>query len=187
MIGTVIAFAGMANKIPVSEGWLECDGRFLPRTGAYAALFDAIGILYGEGDGITTFNIPDFRGYFLRGVTGNSNVDRGLLHRIASAHGTPNEAGSYQGPATAAPMNQFQTTLIPDHQHGDPTWNGKPGQFELATQNSAGSCRGPGGFDYGPQSAPTTAAGGHSHMIIAGGDEETRPVNKYVHWLIKAQ
>ena len=34
---------------------------------AYPALFAAIGVTYGSGDGSTTFNLPDFRGRFLRG------------------------------------------------------------------------------------------------------------------------
>lgn len=35
-------------------------------------MFEAIGTTWGAGDGSTTFNIPDLRGYFLRGVGGNS-------------------------------------------------------------------------------------------------------------------
>lgn len=39
-------------------GWLPCDGREVSRT-EYAALFAAIGTLWGDGDGSTTFNVPD--------------------------------------------------------------------------------------------------------------------------------
>jgi microcystin-dependent protein len=190
MIGMVMAFAGSYDKIPTSDGtsdgWLPCDGRTLQRTGVYATLFNIIGTLHGAGDGATTFNIPDFRGYFLRGVTSTSSVDKGLANRIPSPGSSANEAGSLQYSATALPRSSFQASTVSDHSHGDPTWNGQPGPFELAAQNSAGSCRGPGGYDYGAQSAPTTPAGGHSHSIIGGGDEETRPINRYVHWIIKA-
>ena len=186
MIGMVIAFTGGHDKIPTSDGWMVCDGRALPRTGTYAQLFSIIGTLHGVGDGVNTFNIPDLRGYFLRGVTGPSGVDKGISKRVPQPGGSTNEAGSLQYSATALPGARFHTSNIGDHTHGDPTWNGQPGPFELATQNSAGSCRGPGGCDYGAQSAPTTAAGGHVHDIVGGGDEETRPINKYVHWLIKA-
>ncbi|UNF39640.1 phage tail protein [Bartonella krasnovii] len=55
------------------EGWLPCDGgAYLRRT--YRALFDAIGTVWGEGDGVSTFNVPDFRGMFLRGL----DYERGL-------------------------------------------------------------------------------------------------------------
>lgn len=43
--------------------WLFCDGRELSRAD-YPELFEAIGTTYGEGNGTTTFNIPDRRGYF---------------------------------------------------------------------------------------------------------------------------
>jgi microcystin-dependent protein len=42
-------------------GWLLCDGATVGRT-TYKALFAAIGVLYGAGDGSTTFALPDFRG-----------------------------------------------------------------------------------------------------------------------------
>ena len=180
-LGMVVAFAGSEDKIPLGDGWLPCDGRALPRAGQYAPLFAVVGTLHGVGDGVNTFNIPDLRGYFLRGVTGSSQVDKGLAERIAVAGGSVNEAGSMQHAATALPRTSFRTSYVGDHVHGDPTWNGGPGPYELATLY-----RGPGGYDYGPQSAPTTPAGGHDHNVVAGGDVETRPENKYVHWLIKA-
>lgn len=43
------------------EGWLVCDGSLVSRT-VFASLFSAIGTRYGEGDGSTTFQLPDTRG-----------------------------------------------------------------------------------------------------------------------------
>lgn len=60
--GAVLSFA--MNTAPT--GWLECDGAAIDRTN-YATLFTAIGTTFGEGDGSTTFNIPDLRGVFVRG------------------------------------------------------------------------------------------------------------------------
>lgn len=42
-------------------GFLLCDGSAVSRA-VYANLFAAIGINFGPGDGVTTFNLPDFRG-----------------------------------------------------------------------------------------------------------------------------
>lgn len=53
----------------VPEGWFLCDGSAISRT-AYAGLFAAIGTTWGPGDGVTTFNIPDFRGRTLIGAGG---------------------------------------------------------------------------------------------------------------------
>lgn len=50
------------------DGYLLCDGREISRT-EYAALFHVIGIKFGVGDGINTFNIPDFRGRVPEGAT----------------------------------------------------------------------------------------------------------------------
>ncbi len=53
-------------------GWKVCDGSAISRT-AYAALFAAIGTTWGAGDGSTTFNLPDLRGYYLRGFGTNGD------------------------------------------------------------------------------------------------------------------
>ena len=80
-VGTVIAFAGTT----VPNGWLLCDGSAVDRT-AYSRLFSAIGTAHGNGNGSSTFHIPDYRGQFLRGhmstisVTGSGTV--------ASSNGT---------------------------------------------------------------------------------------------------
>lgn len=55
--GTIVDFAG--PDLPSS--WLNCDGAAVNRI-TYAALFAAIGVTWGVGDGATTFNVPDLRG-----------------------------------------------------------------------------------------------------------------------------
>ena len=52
-------------------GYLFCRGQVVSRT-TYAGLFAVIGTTYGEGDGSTTFKIPDLQGAFIRGLGGNS-------------------------------------------------------------------------------------------------------------------
>jgi hypothetical protein len=59
----------MSQTVP--NGWLHCNGAEISRT-AYADLFASIGTIGGAGDGSTTFNVPDMRGYFPRGYGGNS-------------------------------------------------------------------------------------------------------------------
>ena len=44
-----------------SEGWLLCDGRPVSRQ-LFSQLFAAIQTTFGEGDGTTTFNLPDLQG-----------------------------------------------------------------------------------------------------------------------------
>jgi hypothetical protein len=59
--GAVMAFA--MNTAPT--GWLAADGSSISTGGVNAALFAAIGYTYGGSGG--SFNLPDLRGYFVRG------------------------------------------------------------------------------------------------------------------------
>ncbi|WP_083868420.1 phage tail protein [Bartonella queenslandensis] len=70
--GFIGAFAMQA----LPSGWLLCDGGAYSRS-VYNDLFAAIGTTWGSGDGFRTFNIPDFRGMFLRGFDGGRNIDIG--------------------------------------------------------------------------------------------------------------
>lgn len=56
------------------DGFVRCNGALLSRA-RYAALFEVIGTTYGVGDGVTTFQLPDFRGEFIRCLDDGRNVD----------------------------------------------------------------------------------------------------------------
>lgn len=56
-IGTMVPYG--KNKAPTN--WLICDGSEISRT-TYVDLFNIIGTSYGEGDGSTTFNLPNKKG-----------------------------------------------------------------------------------------------------------------------------
>ena len=68
--GAVCAFA-MSHP---PAGWLKCNGAAVSRT-AYADLFSIIGTHYGAGDGHSTFNLPDLRGEFIRGIDEGRGAD----------------------------------------------------------------------------------------------------------------
>ena len=55
--GAILQFAGLSAP----EGYLLCQGQAVSRAG-YARLYAVIGVIYGAGDGSTTFNLPDYRG-----------------------------------------------------------------------------------------------------------------------------
>lgn len=57
IIGEIKIWAGASAP---SASWKFCNGAELSRT-EYAELFSVIGVTYGGGDGITTFNLPDMR------------------------------------------------------------------------------------------------------------------------------
>ena len=65
--GIVLTFGGST----VPEGFLLCNGSAISRS-TYAQLFEAIGTIYGAGDGSTTFNLPDLRDRFIEGAGSNA-------------------------------------------------------------------------------------------------------------------
>lgn len=53
-----------------------CNGTAISRT-TFSALFSVIGTTFGVGDGSTTFNLPDYRGAFLRSLDDGKGYDTG--------------------------------------------------------------------------------------------------------------
>lgn len=72
--GSFVWFCGTGAP----PGYLVCNGQAVYRLG-YPALFAAIGVTYGAGDGKTTFNIPDTRGYFVRSLDQSKGIDPGRV------------------------------------------------------------------------------------------------------------
>ena len=69
--------------------WFLCNGQAISRT-QYPILFSIIGTGFGAGDGTTTFNLPDYRGKFLRGFGGDSASNI----YTTQAEGLPNITGN---------------------------------------------------------------------------------------------
>lgn len=94
--GMVQAYAG--NTLP--NGWLLCDGSAVSRTD-YSDLFAAIGMVYGEGDGSTTFNLPNLTDKFIEGdVTAGNYKNAGLPNIVGEIYvsryaSTPTGSGSF--------------------------------------------------------------------------------------------
>ncbi len=177
-IGTVVAYGGkMDQDAWHAAGWLYCDGNAISRTD-YNDLFAVIKILHGQGDGETTFNLPDYRGRFLRGMSDGTNRDPDAASRVApNPGGSIGDAiGSIQPQALAAPIIPFTTTTDGEHLHSvdhvpnDNDWYAIAGS-SMAQWNGTAS---------------THAGGQHPHSIKdIGGDKESRPLNAYVVYLIK--
>ncbi len=148
--GVLVAYGGSTAP----NGWLLADGSAVSRAN-YAGLFVAIGIAYGPGDGVSTFNVPDLRQRFplgkavagtgaVLGATGGT-VD----HNSAHAHDVP---GHRHGLGTLA------TSSGGDHNH-------KPGQGDSFLVNGAGvgtTALGGNGFSL---NGLTSNSGAHTHAF----------------------
>ena len=105
-VGLIMGFGGAT----VPSGWLLCDGRAISRT-AYAALFLAIGTLWGAGDGSTTFNIPDGRGRSLLGkaTAGTGSTLGGTFGALDHTHAGPSHTHGVSAVTVGTPS---ATTVV---------------------------------------------------------------------------
>ncbi|QSY98662.1 tail fiber protein (plasmid) [Rhizobium bangladeshense] len=159
--GQVVSFA--QGSAPV--GYLKCNGAAVSRT-SYAGLFAAIGTTYGVGDGSTTFNLPDLRGEFIRGLDDGRGVDTGRA--LGSAQAQSIQSHTHTGTADAAGNHSHSLTgSYEDNQDAGP-------YVGTASQNSWGTFS-------------TSTAGAHTHnlSIAATGGTETRGRNVALLFCIK--
>lgn len=79
LLGILVAPVGsliMHAAATAPTGYLKANGAAVSRS-TYSALFSVISTTYGAGDGSTTFNLPDFRGYHPRAWDDGRGVDTG--------------------------------------------------------------------------------------------------------------
>lgn len=81
--GTIITWS--ANDAP--DGYLICNGAAISRT-TYARLFNVIGTTWGEGDGNTTFNVPNFVDRIPQGSGSRGTVGAYLAESLPNVKGT---------------------------------------------------------------------------------------------------
>ena len=162
--GLIIPWAG--PKLSIPAGFLYCNGAVISRS-TYSQLFDAISTSWGNGNGTSTFNIPDSRGQFLRGASDGTGLDPNADTRTGKPGGnTGDNVGSYQ-------TDEFKT-----HQH----------VFGADDQVSPqGGYTNIGSFGYDATSA---GSGGGVHLrtkndTTNSGGTETRPKNANVYYIIK--
>jgi microcystin-dependent protein len=182
-------------------GWLLCNGSAVSRT-VYPALFAAIGVAYGAGDGSTTFGLPDLRG---RAPVG-SGQGAGLTNRALGAKGGEEIHALVIGEVPSHNHTGQTTNDLTDHTHGDaghshgmsnPPVN--PGAAGWGSINFAAGSAGkaPSNNNYAGGGESVTAVanaqiGGasnrHTHGITAqggGGGHNTMPPFAVVNYLIK--
>ena len=129
---------------------LHSDGSAVSRA-TYAALFAKIGVIHGQGDGATTFNLPDWRGRFPRGWDDGAGVDPDSGSRVTDATGgdAGDNVGSVQDDALESHLHNVVVSLGGSGTPGTvyPDTTGVEGDDSILTDNTGGN--------------------------------ETRPVNKY--------
>jgi len=157
--GIILAVAA-STAIPVDS--LLCDGSAVVRADQLA-LFNAIGVTWGAGDGTTTFNIPDLRDRSLYG--------QGSRISVAATDGVA--SGSRGGPDHQHSIATQTTSAAGAHSHGGSVGGGGhehnyDGHGNVSIQQgTAGSYATVA--DYIQYGKSTTGGGGHSHSIPSDG------------------
>ena len=81
-IGDIIPHIGTTAP----PGTLVCDGSEVSRE-VYHELFEEIGALVGQGDGSTTFNLPDLRGRWMMGADAEHDVGSDIAEGLPDIEG----------------------------------------------------------------------------------------------------
>ncbi len=174
-VGSVVACALLSDPI----GWFICDGRAVSRQ-YYPDLFAAIGDTYGAGDGVLTFNIPDYRGAFLRGAGTHAAPYGDYVGNDVG--NTPQEHAMQTHSHTITDVSHNH--ILPDYRYDDNNaGNTSIVTHESSQQNVVTSSAYTG--------ITTTNEGVHgagnnsSNKFVRYDPKETRPFNYGINWIIR--
>ena len=144
------------------KNWLLCDGREVERE-EYNELFEAIGTAFGEGNKVTTFNLPDCRGVVVRGLDNGRGLDTNRTLGSYQQDGAPNISGKFAGGAA-----EYSSSLT--------------GAFS----SSATTGKYDGGLDAGKNFSIVNFSANKSNSIY-GRSSEIRMKNIALNYFIKAK
>lgn len=178
-VGSIIAFPGevlgssdSSDDYPKHTTYLQhydwrvCDGSEM-MISEYPELYAVIGTLYTSSSDTDTFKLPDFRGQFLRAVDPTGDVDKDRKKRTAPA----GEQDGYYG------VGSTQDFALQQHKHTLTqteltVLNGDNATYELWEAS--------GDDDTGDVDTQNDTS-------VKVSDNETRPTNISVYWLIKCK
>ncbi len=152
--GTVIAYSGGA----IPTGYLLADGSAVSRT-TYSDLFATIGTMYGNGDGSTTFNLPNYSGQFLRGTDNGQGVDLDATSRQDRGDGVTGDAvGTKQQEAISSHVHTVNPPATNTNSAGNHAHTVNP---PATATNAAGNHQ----HSVNPPATNTNTTGNHTHSV----------------------
>ena len=181
LTGVVAVPTGAIMAWPVESaptGFILCHGQAISRS-TYSDLYGLIGVMYGAGDGSSNFNLPDYRGQFLRGRANGSTNDPDRASRTNRGDGNGGDN-----------VGTKQDYGILQHSHGNNSGgnsnygynsnNNNTGEFSKSGHGYSSTQSSSGGII--TSSWGTNQANVNGHLT----NNEIRPINIYVNWIIKS-
>lgn len=173
-IGSIIAYTVSTSPL----GWLICDGTAVNRN-TYAALFNIIGTTFGSGDNANTFNLPNYKGAFLRGTGTNGNYSGPNLN-TSQYHATQTHSHTATSMVNDPGHAHTQYTINDDFNNSGSSYAGTTPSFPKS--DSAGTKTWDNINSHSTGLTVSTTIGNNTTSVDAN---ETRPYNYGVYWIIK--
>lgn len=157
--GTIITHMSTSN---FPTGWLPCWGQSISRT-SYSKLFELLGTTFGNGDGTTTFNLPDLRGRTIVGCGSGSSL---TARNVGQTGGSENQTLSESN--MPAHSHTGTTSTSGEHTHSS---NATGSPYSLSTYtgshtaNSTDSTSGEPDLYAGSVALTINSAGAHTHTF----------------------
>lgn len=167
------------------DGTLKANGAEVSRT-AYARLFAKIGTRFGAGNGTTTFNLPDGRAMFFRGLDEGRGVDAGRV--LGTQQESQNLSHNHSGSMGEAGWHGHSASADAggNHQHGvnipGDSWSEQNSNVisvsgrQMHTKTIWVATEWAGHHSH---TVSVAGSGTHTHSLTIGwnGGNEARPVN----------
>lgn len=178
--GTIITSVATAMN-----GYFLCDGAAYSRT-TYADLFKVIGTTYGSGNGVSTFNVPNFKDRFLQMVGDKTVIGQMIepgLPNITHIHtGTSDGAGSHSH--TRGTMNITGNFFVGNiqYQNGNEYGGSVDGAFTRTNGNGVqGASWTARGTTYNLNASKswtgsTSEASNHTHVFTTGNNSDVNTI-----------
>jgi len=156
---------------------LVADGTAISRS-TYAALFAKIGVVFGAGDGSTTFNLPDLRGVVPRGLDLGKGYDVGRALGTYQADENKSHDHTMGGVEHSHSFSGTTSSNTHNHTVASPTGGssstygggGSPSSLGPTTITTSSNT-------HSHTFSGTTDSQSHSHTLAASGGAEARMKN----------
>ena len=123
--GVILPYGASASP----TGFLLCNGQAVSRS-TYSSLFAIVSSLYGDGNGSSTFNVPDLRGRFVAGWDAGTSVLTSVTANMVLGSSIANTGGAQAITLAVAQMPAHTHDITPMRQDSPRTGGGSGNVYD---------------------------------------------------------